>query len=237
MSTPLRRRPVPRLRVALAGLGLLAVLGSIVAIGEVLRHPYIPEVIPPDQREIGDPRDEIVCPEPQPREGQERDTTGDTLEPVEVTSGDLLDCPQTFDGQRVVYRGEVVGALLPRDSGVWTQLNDDVYSGEVGPLPAHRDYRGLNSGIGVLLPRELADQVSFVGGPQTRGDFLQIRGVFHRIDATGEVAIIRADTGEVAREGGSNPDPLLTDRRAAALVAMVIAIGVVVTERWIAARR
>lgn len=237
MSTPLRRRPVPRLRVALAGLGLLAVLGSIVAIGEVLRHPYQPSEIPESERSGGDPRDEIVCPEPQPREGQTRDTTEDTLRPIQVTSNELYDCPQTYDGQRVVYRGEVVGDLLTRDAGVWTQLNDDVYAGDLGPLPAHRDYRGGNAGVGVLLPRELADGVSFVGGPQTRGDVFEVRGVFHRVDPTGEVAVIRADTGQLVREGSSNPDPRLADRRAAALVAMVIAIGVVVTERRVAARR
>ncbi|MBW3604250.1 MAG: hypothetical protein KY460_04910 [Actinobacteria bacterium] len=237
MSAPPRRRPIPRLTVAAGGLCLLALLGTIIAIGEVLRHPYQPSEIPEDQRGGGDPRDEITCPEPQPREGQTRDTTGYTLRPIQVTSNELYDCPQTYDGQRVVYVGEVVGDLLARDAGVWTQLNDDVYAGDVGPLPAHRDYRGGNAGVGVLLPHELADQVSYVGGPQTRGDLFEVRGVFHRVDASGEVAVIRADTGQMVREGGSNPDPPLTDRRVAALVAMVVAIGVVGTERWVAARR
>lgn len=237
MTPPPRRRPIPRVRVALAGMALLTLLGTIVAIGEGLRHPYEPEVVPADQRAGSDPRDEIMCPEPQPREGQERDSTGDLLQPVAVSSNELFDCPETYDGQRVVYRGEVIGALLERDIGVWTQLNDDVYAGDVGPLPAHRDYRGGNAGVGVLLPTDLASQVRFVGGPQTRGDVMEISGVFHRVDDTGEVAVIRADDGQMATRGGSNPDPPLTDRRVAAWVALVAAIGMTVAERVVGLRR
>ncbi|CAN5906646.1 hypothetical protein BH23ACT10_BH23ACT10_33750 [soil metagenome] len=237
MTTPPRRRPIPRPRVALAGLGLLAILGAIVLLGEVLRHPYEPNVVPPDQRVGSDPRDEIMCPEPQPREGQERDSTSDSLEPVAVSSNELFDCPQTYDGRRVVYRGEAVGALLERDIGVWTQLNDDAYAGDIGPLPAHRDYRGGNAGVGVLLPPEVAAQIRFIGGPQTRGDVLEVHGIFHRVDDTGEVAVIRADNGQVATRGEPNPDPPLTDRRVAAWIAIVAAIAMIVAERVVAIRR
>lgn len=237
MSAPIRRRPTPRLRVAVGALALLGLLGTIVALGEVLRHPYQPPDTPAEQRTGGDPRDEIICPEPLPREGQARDTGGGSLQPVAVSSNELFDCPQTYDGQRVEYRGEVVGALLARDGGVWTQLNDDVYAGDIGPLPAHRDYRGGNAGVGVLLPPELASQVRFVGGPQSRGDVLQIRGIFERVDPTGEVAVIHADNGRVASPGGPNPDPVLTDRRIVAVLAFVVAVVMVVAERRVAARR
>lgn len=237
MSVPARRRPIPRVRVALGGVALLAVLGSIVAVGEALRHPYRPETVALDERTGSDPRDEIMCPEPQPREGQERDATGDSLQPIAVSSNELFDCPQAYDGQRVVYRGEVVGALLTRDVGVWTQLNDDVYAGDVGPLPAHRDYRGGNAGVGVLLPADLAAQVRFVGGPQTRGDVLEIRGIFKRVDETGEVAVIHADNGQVAQSGAANPDPPLLDRQIVAFVAMAIALGMIAAERTVARRR
>jgi hypothetical protein len=104
-------------------------------------------------------------------------------------------------------------------------------------LPAHRDYRGGNAGVGVLLPATLASQVRLVGGPQSRGDVLQIRGIFHRVDATGEVAVIHAETGQVASQGRANPDPILTDRRIVALVAFAIAVAMVVAERRVAARR
>ncbi len=237
MTTAPRRRPIPRPTVALGALSLLALLGAVVGVGELLRHPPSPTASEETQLAGSDPRTPLSCPEPQPREGQERDTTDDTLRPVRVTSNELFDCPQTYDGQRVLYRGEVVGALLERGTGVWTQLNDDVYAEGLGPLPAHRDYRGGNAGVGVLLPAPLAREVAFVGGPQTRGDVLEIRGIFHRVDPAGEVAVIRADTGEVAVRGRPYVDPPLRDRRIAALLAMVAGVALFWAERVVAARR
>lgn len=237
MSTPTRRRPVPRGRVAVGATVVLLLLVAVVVTGEVLRHPHPPSTMPEAQLEGADPRDEVLCPEPLPREGEPRDTEGETPQPLQVSSNQLYDCPQAYDGQRVVYRGEVVGALLHRDEGVWTQLNDDVYAELLGPLPAHRDYRGGNAGVGVLLPPEVAADVSFIGGPQTRGDVLEVSGTFHRIDATGEVAVIRADDGQLTADGKPFPDPPLTDRRIAAIFAMVVAVGLVAAERYVAGRR
>lgn len=216
---------------------MLLLLVMVVVTGELLRHPDQPSSVPEEQLEGSDPREEVICPEAQPREGQRRDTRGETRQPLQVSSNQLYDCPQAYDGQRVVYRGEVVGAMLHRDEGVWTQLNDDVYAELRGPLPAHRDYRGGNAGVGVLLPPEVAAAVSFVGGPQTRGDVLEVLGTFHRVDTTGEVAVIRADTGQLTTDGQAFPDPPLADRRIAAIVAMVIAVGLVTAERVVANRR
>jgi hypothetical protein len=154
-----------------------------------------------------------------------------------VSSNSLFDCPETYDGRDVIYRGEVVGALLERDAGVWTQLNDDVYAELLGPLPAHRDYRGGNAGVGVLLPRTSAGLIAFVGGPQTRGDVLEVRGTFHRVDPTGEVAVIHATAAELVANGEPLPDPPLRDRRWAAWLAVIVSLTLVVTERVIASRR
>lgn len=238
MSAPIGRRPIPRRRVLAAAAGIVALFAAVIAAGELLRHPVEPRpTVSADDFMASDPRDELLCPDPAPREGQERQEDTEQAMPVEVDSGALLDCPQTFDGRAVIYRGEVVGALLDREAGVWTQLNDDVYAELVGPLPAHRFYQGLNAGIGVLLPHEAAAQVEAVGGPQTRGDVLEIRGTFHRVDPTGEVAVIRADAAEVVGRGERTVDPPLANRRVAAWVAMLIGIGLVIAERVIAARR
>ncbi len=238
MSTPVRRRPIPRTRVTVAALGLVALFGVVIAAGELLRHPYTQASdIPESQLAGSDPRDELVCPDGEPREGQQRTPDVQPAAPVVVSSNNLFDCPQTYDGRDVIYRGEVVGALLARDAGVWTQLNDDVYAELLGPLPAHRDYRGGNAGVGVLLPHASADRVAFVGGPQTRGDVLEVQGTFHRVDPTGEVAVIHADAAQLVADGEPFPDPPLRDRRWAAWLAVIVALALVVTERVVASRR
>lgn len=236
MTTPARMTPIPRRRVAVAALGLLAVLAGLVGIGEVLRHPAPPSTAAEENIPGSDPRDELTCQEP--REGQQRaEPRDDGGRAIQVSSNDLYDCPQIYDGRRVRYRGEVVGALMRRSGGVWTQLNDDAYAEGLGPLPAHRDYRGGNAGVGVLLRSESSALVEFVGGPNTRGDILAIEGVFHRVDPSGEVAVIHAEGARVAAAGKPFPHEPLSDRRWVAIVAMVLAGALTVAERWAARRR
>lgn len=236
MTMHARRKPVERRRVLLGGLAVLTLLGVIVLIGELLRHPAPPSSLPEAQLQGSDPRVPEECPQPNPREGDRR-RPEDGRVIADVNSNDLYDCPHVHDGSRVRYRGEVVGGLLRRDIGVWTQLNDDVYAQLAGPLPAHRDYRGGNAGVGVLLPFDVAAEVRFVGGPQTRGDVLEVVGTFNRVDPTGEVAVIRADTAQLVANGQPFPDPTLPDRRFAALAAVVLACIVVVAERLAARQR
>lgn len=221
---------------------LLAGLGGIVLLAETLRHPLpsggpaTPEL---DVAEA-DPRTAVDCGQAPPREGQERDEDVEqaSTQPLEVNSNQLYDCPETFDGERIRYRGEVVGAVLRRSSGAWVQLNDDVYAEQLGPLPAHRDYRGGNAGVGVFVPLALADEIRFVGGPQTRGDVLEVVGTFNRVDQpTAEVTVIRAETGQVAEPGEPFSDPPLRDRQIVAAVVALVAVALTVAERLVTRRR
>lgn len=209
--------------VTMFGLGVMT---------ELLRHPLPTGAPGPADMEArsGDPRDDIVCEAP-PREGQPREEV-----PVEalirVSSSQLYDCPQTFDGTTVRYRGEVVGAVLRRGDEAWVQLNDDVYGDARGPLPTHRDYRGGNAGVGVRIPGALADQIVLVGGPKHTGDVLEVTAVFHRVDATsGELAVLRALQGEVVTRGRAYDNPLLRDRLIVAAVLAPLALGLVVWQR------
>jgi hypothetical protein len=222
------RRPVPLSRVAVGALLFVLAVGAQILLAESLRHPppLQPALAEPDD---GDPRVQVECPGPEPREGVDRDDLGtERLPPVEVTSNDLYDCPETFDGEHVRFRGEVVGGVLRRDDGSWTQLNDDVYADALGPLPAHRDFRGGNAGAGVFLPPDLAARIAHVGGPRSRGDVLEVDGVFLRVDpSTREVAVIRARTGRIVQGGGPIDDPLLRDRQLAAVLLTGVALSLV----------
>lgn len=230
---PPRRRAVPSSRVVAGAVVLAVALTAIVGVAELLRYPGGQRV---PGAGITDPRDEVDCPQPDPREGRERPeaVVGPPEAPVEVSSAVLLECPGTFDGSRVRYEGEVVGGLLPRERGTWTLLNDDAYGDALGPLPTHQVFLGSNAGIGVLLPADLADEVSRVGGPGVRGDFVAVTGTFHRVDdASGEVTVVEAHTGEILRPGEPVTEPVLPDRRAAAALLAVVAAVVVGVERWV----
>lgn len=229
-------RPVSR-RKFVAGTAFTALaLWALIAATEALRYPHPGDTAPtaPDPTQIepaADPRDPVSCPDPVPREGQPRTPPDDTnaAHPL-VTSSALYDCPQSFDGAVVRYRGEVIGAVLRRSTGAWLTLNDDVYATTAGPLPAHRDYRGGNAGIGVFVPHDLADEVTHVGGPKKRGDIIEVTGTFHRVDeTTGEVAIVRATTGEVT-PGEPLRRPALPRLRVAAVVMALIMAAVVAGE-------
>jgi hypothetical protein len=224
--------PVPLSRVLAFSVLALSFLVAVIGLAETLRHP-LPEGLPPDvaEDEGGDPRDALECPEPEPREGVERDgaAVGDAV--FEVLSNNLYDCPETFNGRKVRYTGEVVGAVLQRGDGAWVQLNDDLYAGDLGPLPAHRDFRGGNAGVGVFIPDSAVAGITWVGGHAAQGDVLEVVGVFHRVDPQAhEVAIIRAEEVEVVREGGPFEHPVLRDRQVAAVITGLLALGFLVAQ-------
>ncbi|MFO8076072.1 MAG: hypothetical protein ACQETV_08875 [Actinomycetota bacterium] len=238
-----RRRPVRRWRILAGAAVALVALTGIVGLAETLRHPLPsggPVVAERPGDPAADPRTEVACPEPTPGGDGGRDGPALTPrpEPVAVTSTELYDCPQAWDGRLVAYEGEVVGGVLERADGAWAQVNDDVYAGAAGPLPAHREYRGANSGVGVLVPPALAAEIAAVGGPRQRGDRLAVEGRFHRVDAaSGEVAVIRAERGEVVATGQPLVEVRLPDRERVAALLGALALALVAAERWQAWRR
>jgi hypothetical protein len=192
-----------------------------------LRHP--PTGGEPPLAEVdADPRLPIDCP---PAAEARSDLEA-------VASNELYDCPTIWDGRRVSYTGEAVGAVLRRGEVAWVHLNDDVYAGDVGPLPAHRDYQGGNGGIGVRIPADLAEEIDWVGSGRARGDVLEVVGTFHRVHAESrEPAVIVATGGRVVRRGEPFTDPILPDRAVAAGVLSALALLLVGAERVVARRR
>lgn len=230
--------PTPRWRVAAWALVGVVAVAALVGLTEWLRHPGDPVPIEePVTR--GDPlRDPVECPVPAGREDQDRPAAPADAAARQVTTARLLDCPQAWDGRNVLYRGEVVGALLPQAEGTWAQVNDDVYAGDVGALPGHRGFVGGNAGVGVLLPDELAARIATVGGPGVRGDVVEVVGTFQRVDRrTGEIAVIRANDLRVLEPGGPLERPSLPERPVVAALVAAAAIAVVVGERRARARR
>lgn len=232
--SPDRTKSVSRARVAAVALILLAAVAGLVAGMGSLRHPH-PAAGPVDEQLdplTRDPRVAIQCPDPPPREdepAQQRVAQPQAGVPT-VTSNELYDCPSFYDELVIRYEGEVVGAVLRREQGAWIQVNDDIYAGDVGPLPVHRDFRGGNAGVGVFVQHELANQIRWVGGPRAKGDVIEVIGRFHRVDPNSEVAVIHAVDGRVLEEGSSLTEEPLLDRQIAALAAAAVAMALLLVQ-------
>lgn len=237
MSTGARRprEALPRWQVGLWTLTAVIAVTSLIVLLEALRHdhPAAGPLTPEIASDVDPLRDEVVCELPGGREGEEREEqTALPALPEEVTSNDLYDCPQSWDERRVRYVGEVVGGLLSRGEVVWTQVNDDVYGDQGAPLPTHRDFRGGNAGVGVLLPAADAAAIRWVGGPGQHGDVVVVTGVFHRVDeSSGEVAVIIAEQASVLRAGRELTVPPAPGRSIVAVVFALLALGLTWLER------
>jgi hypothetical protein len=150
-----------------------------------------------------------------------------------VSSDELYNCPQAFNGESIRYRGEVVGDVLARDGGAWVQLNDGPYAAVGTQSPARPSLRGGNTGVGVFVPRELARAITAAGGPETRGDIVEVVGEFNRVDpATAETAVIRAESGRVVSRGRALGDPGLDGRALAVGVVAPLALATVALRGW-----
>jgi len=101
-------------------------------------------------------------------------------EAVEVTTGDLLEDWEEYDGKEVILIGEVVGDVMARGDFAWITVNDGFYSREV--LHETGALVGQNSGIGVWLPTEEAEKITRLGRYGSLGDLVEVRGVFYADD-------------------------------------------------------
>jgi len=82
--------------------------------------------------------------------------------PLVVSSTELIQKAKVLDGQVVVYTGEAIGELLARGDYSWVNASD-----------------GANA-IGLYMPTALANKISNFGTYKTRGDTIEVTGVFHR---------------------------------------------------------
>jgi len=108
-----------------------------------------------------------------------------------VSSNELIDHAKDYDGQSIIYEGEVVGDILYRGEYAWLAVFDG------------------NNTIGCYVTKAQADQVSFVGGYGKKGDTIRVQGVFHRACAEhGGDLDIHADSIKVLSVGARVQTPL-----------------------------
>lgn len=79
-----------------------------------------------------------------------------------LSSTGLINNAKEFDGRVIAYEGEVIGDIMIRGGYAWVNLND-----------------GKNA-IGIWLNKPLALGILHSGSYKSKGDWLEISGVFHR---------------------------------------------------------
>ena len=79
-----------------------------------------------------------------------------------VSSADLINKAQDYDGKTVVYQGEVIGEVMARGEYAWVNLND-----------------GKNA-LGIWIRKDLVGQIAHAGAYKSIGDTIEVAGVFHR---------------------------------------------------------
>ncbi|MFA9429794.1 hypothetical protein [Egicoccus sp. AB-alg2] len=235
VTTPPRRRPTRWILVVAVGL-LVAVLGGtellLRAKPLIDTEPFIVEDLPLVALEA----DPALC-----RRGTDDETLETArmglLEGGRITSEHVYACPEAFDGLRVTFVGEAVGELIQRRGGVWVQVNDDDYALSVGPMGAHRQHRGFNTGLAVWLPDGLHEQIDGVGRPGRRGDILLLEGVLLRADPDdGGGITLRADRLEIIAPTVAIDEPLHTPQAVVAAI-LAVAAGAALTWSRVASRR
>lgn len=208
---------------------LVVGLQAMLALDERPADPDLqvaPDALPPLSSEVVRCERERPDTEPAQREA-ERLVTG-----ARVSSATVVACPQVFDSRRITFVGEVVGDVLHRDDGAWVQVNDDAYALDVGPLPAHDDLRGTNSGLQVWLPDDLLDGIQ-PGRPGRRGDVVEVDGVLVRADPQDAGGMtLRADRLRVRAEAVDVEVPVDPAQVVLAAIACAVAVGI-----WVIRRR
>ncbi|MCM8783126.1 MAG: OB-fold putative lipoprotein [Candidatus Omnitrophica bacterium] len=90
-----------------------------------------------------------------------------------VSSRELISKTEDYNGKRIVFQGELVGERMCRRGGCWINVNDGF------------------SAIGVWIPASLEFIPNYTGGYKSKGDWVQVEGVFHSacVQHLGEIDI------------------------------------------------
>jgi hypothetical protein len=78
-----------------------------------------------------------------------------------ISSLELFTHAADYDGQNVIYEGEAIGDIMIRGPYAWVNVSD----GE--------------GAIGIWMQKEFASSIVYSGSYKSRGDWLEIKGVFH----------------------------------------------------------
>lgn len=79
-----------------------------------------------------------------------------------LSSNELIKNAKQYDGKLVVYTGEVIGDVMLRKENAWVNINDG------------------DNALGIWMSASLAEEINYEGSYKSRGDSLEVTGIFHR---------------------------------------------------------
>lgn len=124
-----------------------------------------------------------------------------------LTSGELVERADMFDGSVVVFRGEAIGEAMVRGNWAWLHVNDDSYMER--NVEEGQPLGGLNSGMPIWVPAAEAAEVMVFGDYRHEGDIIEVRGVFNAAcPEHGGDMDIHAVYVDVIRSGREVQDPV-----------------------------
>jgi len=94
---------------------------------------------------------------------------------------ELLNNTKKYDGQTVVYKGEIIGDIMVRGDYTWLHVNDG------------------GAAIGVWVPNALIKDIRYAGDYHTRGDIVKVSGIFYRscLEHGGDLDIHASAVGKI----------------------------------------
>ncbi len=79
-----------------------------------------------------------------------------------LSSSELLKNAKQYDGKLITYSGEVIGDVMLRGANAWVNINDG------------------DNALGAWMGASLTKIINYTGSYKTRGDNLEVTGIFHR---------------------------------------------------------
>jgi hypothetical protein len=79
-----------------------------------------------------------------------------------ISSAELINNAKKYNGNTIVYQGEVIGDIMVRGEYVWINVND-----------------GKNA-IGIWIKKELIKDIIYTGSYNAKGDLVEVAGKFNR---------------------------------------------------------
>lgn len=122
-----------------------------------------------------------------------------------VSSSELINNAKQYDGKIVGYQGEAIGDIMTRGDYAWVNVNDG------------------DNAIGIWVSAALAKKISLTGGYKSRGDKIEISGIFHRacLEHGGDLDIHAQSIG-IIEPGRLIAEKLNTSKRNFALILLSI---------------